>query len=49
MDLRHRRRRVRLSSQPLRNLIPNMITILALCTGMTGIRYALDQRWELAV
>ncbi len=49
MDLRPRRRRVRLSSQPLRNLIPNMITILALCTGMTGIRYALDQRWELAV
>ena len=49
MDLRNRRRRVRLSSQPLRNLIPNMITILALCTGMTGIRYALDQRWELAV
>lgn len=49
MELRHRRRRVRLSSQPLRNLIPNMITILALCTGMTGIRYALDQRWELAV
>ena len=41
--------RVRLSSQPLRHLIPNMITILALCTGMTGIRYALDQRWELAV
>lgn len=49
MNLRHRRRRVRLSSQPLRNLIPNMITILALCTGMTGVRYGLDQRWELAV
>lgn len=45
----HRRRRVRLSPQPLRNLIPNMITILALCAGMSGIRYALDQRWELAV
>ncbi len=43
------RRRVRLTAQPIRNLIPNMITILGLCAGMTGIRYALDERWELAV
>jgi CDP-diacylglycerol--serine O-phosphatidyltransferase len=49
MAFRHRRRRVRLSAQPIRNLIPNVITILALCAGMTGIRYALDARFELAV
>ncbi len=40
---------MRLTAQPIRNLIPNMITILGLCAGMTGIRYALDERWELAV
>jgi CDP-diacylglycerol--serine O-phosphatidyltransferase len=49
MVLGQRRRRVRLSAQPLRNLIPNMITILALCAGMTGVRYGLDGRFELAV
>ena len=42
-------RRVRLSAQPLRNLIPNMITILALCAGLTGMRYAVDGRFEVAV
>ena len=45
----HGRRRVRLSPQPLRNLIPNMITILALCAGLTGVRYAVDGRFEVAV
>jgi CDP-diacylglycerol---serine O-phosphatidyltransferase len=49
MVLGQRRRRVRLSAQPLRNLIPNMITIMALCAGMTGVRYGLDGRFELAV
>jgi CDP-diacylglycerol---serine O-phosphatidyltransferase len=49
MAFRHRRRRVRLSAQPIRNLIPNMITIVALCAGMSGIRYGLDDRFELAV
>lgn len=26
-----------------------MLTLLGLCAGMTGMRYALDARWELAV
>ena len=42
-------RRVRLSAQPMLHLLPNMITILGLCAGMTSIRYALDDRFELAV
>ena len=30
-------------------LIPNILTLLALCAGMTSIRLGLLQRWELAV
>lgn len=33
----------------MRPLIPNMITIAALCCGLTGIRFAIQDRWELAV
>lgn len=42
------RRRVRLSAQPVLHLVPNMITLLSLCAGMTSIRYAMDGRFELA-
>lgn len=52
MKLRDRlrqRRRVPLSAQPLLHLVPNMLTILGLCAGLTGIRYAIDGRFELAV
>ena len=42
---RGRKRRAR----PLLHLVPNMFTVLGLCAGMTGMRYALDGRWELAV
>ena len=34
---------------PLRVLIPNLITLLALCAGMTAIRLAIEGRLELAV
>lgn len=34
---------------PVRYLLPNMITLLALCSGVTAIRFALEQRYELAV
>jgi CDP-diacylglycerol--serine O-phosphatidyltransferase len=47
--MRHDRRRVRLSAQPLLHLVPNMLTIMGLCAGLTSIRYALDGRFELAV
>ena len=34
---------------PLRKLVPNVITLLALCAGLTGIRLALEGRYELAL
>jgi CDP-diacylglycerol--serine O-phosphatidyltransferase len=34
---------------PFIKLIPNMLTILALCVGFSSIRFALDSRWEMAV
>jgi CDP-diacylglycerol---serine O-phosphatidyltransferase len=46
---RQQRRRVRISALPLLHLVPNMLTILGLCAGLTSIRYALDGRYELAV
>lgn len=30
-------------------LIPNMITVSATCAGLTGVRFALDDKWEFAV
>lgn len=33
---------------PLLNLLPNFITLLGLCAGLTAIRYAIDGRYELA-
>jgi CDP-diacylglycerol--serine O-phosphatidyltransferase len=44
---RERGRRFR--AIPLRVLIPNLITLLALCAGMTAIRLAIEGRLELAV
>lgn len=34
---------------PIRYLLPNLITLLALCSGVTAIRMAIEQRYELAV
>lgn len=34
---------------PVRYLAPNLFTLLSLCAGVTGIRAAIEQRWELAV
>ena len=34
---------------PVRYLLPNLITLLALCSGVTAIRLALEARYELAV
>lgn len=33
---------------PLRTLVPNAITALALCSGLFGIRYAIAGEWEKA-
>jgi CDP-diacylglycerol--serine O-phosphatidyltransferase len=34
---------------PFRGLIPNAITALALCFGLTGVRFALGAEWEKAL
>jgi CDP-diacylglycerol--serine O-phosphatidyltransferase len=46
---RHQRRIQRLRQIPIRTLVPNVITLLALCAGLTGIRLALESRYELAL
>ena len=34
---------------PFRAMIPNAITILALCFGLTGVRFAIAEQWPLAL
>ncbi|MCC3306259.1 CDP-alcohol phosphatidyltransferase family protein [Sneathiella sp. HT1-7] len=46
MPIRQRRR---LRFMPLNSLIPNMLTMLALCAGLTSVRFSLDEKWEMAV
>ena len=51
---RHRRpfrRRpvVRIRGLTINRLLPNILTTLALCAGLTAIRYAVHERWEQAV
>lgn len=38
-----------LKAPQLTRLIPNAITITALCTGLSAIRFGLNERWEVAV
>ena len=46
---RKRRESARMKGMTVARLIPNMITIAATCAGLTGVRYALEERWEFAV
>jgi CDP-diacylglycerol--serine O-phosphatidyltransferase len=47
---RPRRRRIRpIRGWSLNLLIPNVLTLLALCAGMTAIRFAMAERFEAAV
>ena len=39
----------RLKGEPINTLIPNILTVLALCSGMTGIYFAMQERFEWAV
>lgn len=39
----------RLNRMPARSLLPNILTTLALCSGLTSIRFALEDKYELAV
>ena len=34
---------------PLRTIAPNALTALALCSGLTGVRFAIAQDWHMAV
>lgn len=34
---------------PLRTVVPNAVTALALCTGLTGVRFAIAGQWEAAM
>ncbi|KEC55458.1 CDP-diacylglycerol--serine O-phosphatidyltransferase [Bartonella koehlerae] len=44
-DVAHRWR----SPTPMRYIIPNIITILAICAGMSSIRLAFEHRYEAAI
>src|SRR5260370_37507544 len=47
---RHRRVRVRpISGLTINRMIPNLLTLLALCAGMTAIRFAILGKFEAAV
>jgi len=39
----------RIREIPLRMVLPNLVTVLAICAGLTGIRLAFEGRIELAV
>lgn len=49
---RHRARRLRpprLKGLSINNLLPNMLTMLNLASGMTAMRFAIDAHWKEAV
>lgn len=46
---RRTRRIERLKGLSVHGLIPNAITVSATCAALTGVRFALEQRWEFAV
>lgn len=47
--MRRLRRVPRLKGQNISKLVPNMITVGATCAGLTGVKFALEGRWEHAV
>jgi CDP-diacylglycerol--serine O-phosphatidyltransferase len=42
------RRRPRYSGPSFNRLVPNILTMLGLCCGLTALRFAMDGRWEKA-
>jgi len=44
-----KRRTPRFRRVPLRLIVPNMVTLLALCSGLTAVRMAYEGVWEFAV
>ena len=53
LEVQEQRRRRRLlfrhNKIPVRMLVPNFFTLLSLCAGLTAIRMAIEQRYDLAV
>jgi len=47
--LRRLRRRPRYKGPSFNRVVPNLLTLLGLCAGLTAIRYALDAKWQHAV
>lgn len=39
----------KLTEIPFRKLMPNMVTMMALCSGITSIRYSITESWTKAV
>lgn len=46
---RRKARAPRFRRVPLRLVLPNLVTLLALCSGLTAIRMALEARWDFAI
>lgn len=45
---RRPRRTPRLKGQTFSKIVPNAITVAATCAGLSGIRFAIEGRWEFA-
>ncbi len=39
----------RMRVQSLHRLIPNILTLMSLCSGLTAIRFAMEDRWQATV
>ncbi len=39
----------RIRDIPIKTLFPNLITLLAICSGLTAIRFSVENRFELAI
>ena len=48
-SLKTGRRFRRLRAVPFRVVLPNLVTLLSLCAGLTAVRMGLEARWEWAV
>ena len=42
-------RRKRLKELSFNKMIPNILTMLALCAGLTALRFGLEEKWEPAI
>ena len=47
--VRLRMRGSRLRRPAINRIVPNVLTVLALCAGLTAIRFGLEERWEFGV